>query len=274
MPRSNVRAGRASRLAANLCDGTLSLMTRKPLAGLFITGTDTNVGKTHVGAAIARSLLAAGWRVGVYKPAASGCLRREGELVSEDALALWEAAGRPGELEAVCPQRFEAPLAPHLAAEAEGRQLDARRLRSGLEYWLQRSQIVLVEGAGGLMSPMGFDEYVADLAYDFGLPMVVVARNQLGVINQVLQTLIVAATFRHGLPVAGVVLNNATAATDDPSRSANRREIERHAVAPVLGEFGFQAESFEPAIDWFALADRFTDSRLSTPRHSSAEPPQ
>ena len=107
-----------------------------------------------------------GRRVGVYKPAASGC-RREGEtLVSDDAVALWKAAGQPGDLDHVCPQRFAAPLAPHLAARAEGRQLDSGLLCRGIEYWQERAEIILVEGAGGLMSPLGDDRYVADLAAD------------------------------------------------------------------------------------------------------------
>ena len=147
---------------------------------MFITGTDTDVGKTYVAALIARSLVAAGHRVGVYKPVASGCRAEHSDLVSDDAPALWEAAGRPGELEHVCPQRFTAPLAPPAAARAEGRLIDADLLRSGLDYWSLRSDIVLVEGVGGLMSPLDDERYVADLAYDFGFPLVVVARNALG----------------------------------------------------------------------------------------------
>ncbi|HYW79764.1 MAG TPA: dethiobiotin synthase, partial [Thermoguttaceae bacterium] len=80
--------------------------------GLFITGTDTEVGKTYVASLIARSLVASGHRVGVYKPAASGCRLEAGVLVSDDAISLWEAAGRPGDLQHVCPQCFAAPLAP------------------------------------------------------------------------------------------------------------------------------------------------------------------
>src|SRR5208282_3703916 len=107
--------------------------------GLFITGTDTGVGKTYVTALIARSLAASGRRVGVYKPAASGCLRdAQGSLLSDDAVTVWEAAGRPGDLQHVCPQRFSAPLAPHLAARAEGREIDADLLRRGLEFWRSR----------------------------------------------------------------------------------------------------------------------------------------
>ncbi len=83
---------------------------REPVRGLFITGTDTGVGKTYVAALVARLLAAEGRRVGVYKPVASGCRRDGDRLVSDDALNLWEAADRPGELERVCPQRFAAPL--------------------------------------------------------------------------------------------------------------------------------------------------------------------
>jgi dethiobiotin synthetase len=230
-------------------------MTRRKGSGLFITGTDTGIGKTYVAAAIARQLAATGCQVGVYKPAASGCQLVDGKLVSDDAVALWQAAGRPGELAAVCPQQFYAPLAPHLAAEAEGKQLDAELLRSGLEYWTERSELVLVEGAGGLMSPLGLDEYVADLALDFGFPLIVVAPNRLGVINQVLQTLITATTFREGLSVAGVVLNHVTQrSTEDVSLATNAGELIQRMVPPLLAELEFSADCFDRPVDWRALA--------------------
>jgi dethiobiotin synthetase len=227
---------------------------RKPAAGLFITGTDTAVGKTYVTALIARSLTAAGYRVGVYKPAASGCQRHGDELVSDDAVALWNAAGRPGQLERVCPQRFEAPLAPHLAAAAEGRKIDAELLRGGLDFWTECSDIVLVEGAGGLMSPLGEEEYVADLAWDFRLPTIVVARNALGTINHTLQTLITAATFREGLPIAGVVMNQTEINPEDVSVATNLGELQRRCVPPVLGHIPWNAERIEPTIDWMGVA--------------------
>ncbi len=223
--------------------------------GLFITGTDTGVGKTYVAALIARRLAADRRKVGVYKPAASGCRRQGDSLVSDDAVALWEAAGRPGKLEHVCPQLFEAPLAPHLAARAEGRKLDADLLRRGLEHWRRRSEIILVEGAGGLMSPLGEDEYVADLAEEFGFPLVVVAPNVLGTINQTLQTLITASMFHDGLSVAGVVLNHpAPPSADDASLSSNRRELAARCTSPILGEVGWDADQMDDAVDWFALA--------------------
>ncbi len=228
--------------------------------GLFVTGNDTSVGKTYVAALIARSLVAAGRSVGVYKPVASGCRFAAGTLVSDDAVSLWEAAGRPGDLEHVCPQRFAAPLAPHLAARLEGRRIDSELLRQGITYWRERAEIVVVEGAGGLMSPVGEEEYVADLAADFGYPLVVVARNSLGVINQTLQSLIVAATFRDGLPIAGIVLNRPGLAASDASIDSNRDELGRRAIPPVLAEVGYCADAFDQPVDWFTLAQETQSS--------------
>jgi dethiobiotin synthetase len=223
--------------------------------GLFFTGTDTDVGKTYVAALVACRLREAGYRVGVYKPAASGCRREGDRLISDDALQLWEAAGRPGTLEEVCPQRFLAPLAPHLAARAEGRRLNPQQLRRGLEPWLDRSDVVLVEGAGGLLSPLGDEESVADLAHDLGYPLVVVARNVLGTINHTLQTLFVASHYRGGLAVAGVVLNHpAPPSPDDSSVATNRQELSARADCPILDEVAWQAAAASPAVDWFALA--------------------
>jgi len=158
-------------------------------------------------------------------------------------------------LEHVCPQRFAAPLAPHLAAQAEGKALDAGLLRTGLDYWKARSEIVLVEGAGGLMSPLGEQEYVADLAHDFGFPLIVVSRNVLGTINATLQTLITASVYRGGLPVAGVVLNHpAPPPADDVSLATNRGELAARCTAPLLAEVEFATRECEWDVDWYALA--------------------
>ncbi len=221
--------------------------------GLFITGTDTEVGKTYVTALVAKALVAAGRRVGVYKPVASGCCEKNGTLVADDAVCLWQAAGRPDDLEHVCPQRFAAALAPHLAAAAEGRAVDERLLRDGVAYWRERCDVVLVEGAGGLMSPLSENDYNADLVRDLGYPLVVVAPNVLGTINGTLQTLITAETFCEGLATAGVVLNNVRCG-DDVSRQSNRRELERRCVAPLLAEVAYGADAFDVEVDWFALA--------------------
>jgi dethiobiotin synthetase len=224
-------------------------------SGLFVTGTNTSVGKTYVAAQIARSLRDAGVRVGVYKPVASGCEMRAGSLVSPDAVLLWESAGRPGTLENVCPQLFAAPLAPHLAARAEGKRVDQVKLREGIDFWRESSDIVLVEGAGGLMSPMSDDDYNADLATEFGYPLVVVSANELGTINATLQTLITASTYCDGLDVAGIVLNEPRPRNDDFSIESNADELARRCVAPMLSTVEYGG-NFDRDVDWAKLARR------------------
>jgi dethiobiotin synthetase len=220
--------------------------------GLFITGTGTYVGKTYVAALIARALRNGGKRVGVYKPVASGCELHGDCVVSPDAVALWEAAGRPGSLEHVCPQRFIAPIAPHLAARREDRRVDPRLLRDGIKFWRDTCEVVLVEGAGGLMSPLSDDDYNADLAAEFGYPLVVVSENSLGTINATLQTLITARTYGAGLPVAGVVLNSPRAVADDLSTESNAGELARRCGVPLLAVVRHGA-GYEQVVDWWRL---------------------
>jgi dethiobiotin synthetase len=224
-------------------------------SGLFITGTGTGVGKTYVAALIAKTMRDAGVRVGVYKPAASGCDCRNGELISSDAVALWDAAGRPGTLANVCPQMFAAPLAPHLAARAEKRRVDAKLLRDGLQYWRDTSDVVIVEGAGGLMSPISDEDYNADLAAEFGFPLLVVAANELGVINATLQTLITAATYCDGLDVGGIVLNAVSRRTDDASVESNADEIARRCVPPLLATIEHGC-GFDREVEWLSVSSR------------------
>ncbi|GEM_PF-184796 len=240
-------------------------MSKKKPLGLFITGTDTGVGKTYVGALIARNLAQKGLRVGVYKPVASGCQRVKGELVSEDAVTLWEAAGKPLTLGHVCPQCFEAPLAPPAAARAEGKSVDTRLLREGLRPWLEWAEVILIEGAGGLMSPVSDEDYAADLAYEFGYPLLVVSNNVLGTINHTLLTLIAATTFREGIDVAGILLNEP--APPDPldaSVTSNLQELSARCVPPVLGYVAHGARESEPPVDWLTVARRPTPPRTTS----------
>jgi dethiobiotin synthetase len=222
--------------------------------GLFVVGTDTGVGKTFVAARIVAALARQGLRVGVYKPAASGCRRVGRALVSDDAVALWQAAGQPGELRAVCPQRFAAPLAPHLAARDERKEIDTGLLRRGIDYWRRRSEVVVVEGAGGLMSPIAEQLYVADLAEEFGYPLIVVAPNRIGTINATLLTLLVAAARPKPLPIAGVVLNDLLPpGASDPSVQSNRMELAARCVPPVIAQLAHGAKTFDAAVDWQRL---------------------
>jgi dethiobiotin synthetase len=225
---------------------------------LFITGTDTEVGKTYVTCLIAEYLFARGHRVGVYKPVASGC-RADGEQdVSDDAWRLWRAAGQPLRLDDVCPQRFVAPLAPHLAAAQQECQVDEQLLSSGIDVWNDQCDVMLVEGAGGLLSPLTDSMYVADLAIEFGYPLVVVAPNRLGTINQTLQTLIAASTYRGGLQVAGVVLNDLhDASRQDASCPFNRGQLQMRCSQPLLAHVAWGQQRLDET-DWYQLARKET----------------
>ena len=234
------------------------LMNTRLAPGLFITGTDTGVGKTHVAAAIARALVAEGSRVGVYKPTASGCTQgADGNLISDDARMLWEAAGRHGEFERVCPQRFAAPLAPHLAAKAEGREIDKQLLVDGLLYWDERSDLILVEGAGGLFSPISDTQLNIDLAREIGFPIVIVAPNRLGTIHGALSTVIAIDARGGEVTIGTVVLNEATADPSDLSRASNFGEIRRLLcgyTSRPLTQLAYGSETFLHPIDWQACA--------------------
>jgi dethiobiotin synthetase len=205
-------------------DPTETGPTRNRPRGVFITGNDTGVGKTFVACEIAKKLVASGMRVGVYKPAASGCEKSEGGLVSADALALWRAAGKPKTMHDVCPQCFAVPLAPNLAAKAEGKTVDAALLRAGAQPWLADCDFTIVEGAGGYFSPISDQDLNADLALDLGLPVLLVVANRLGAIHQALATAHAIKTYRGGIALLGIALNEVEKASALLT-SSNLKEI-------------------------------------------------
>ncbi len=192
------------------------------MKGLFVTGTDTGVGKTVVACALARALRGHG--VGVMKPIETG-VGPDGPL---DAQALREAAGAGDSLEEICPQQFALPAAPTVAAAAEGRTVDLGSVRRAAEILAERHPFLVVEGAGGLLVPAAEGFSMADLASDLGLPVVVVARGALGTINHTLLTL--EAISRRALPLAGVVVSHAAGTLSD----ADARNLD--ALRRALGE--------------------------------------
>ena len=137
----------------------------------------------------------------------------------------------------------------------EGGAIDEQMLVDGLSHWRDRCDIVLVEGAGGLMSPVSDNLYNADLALEFGYPVVVVTRNALGTINHTLQTLITAATFCDGLAVAGVVLNEVNIDANDSSRTTNAAELAERCVPPLLAHVAHGNAEFSEQVDWHRLTD-------------------
>src|SRR5215218_5940212 len=153
------------------------------IPGLFITATDTDVGKTVVAGAIANYFLRQGARVAVSKPIATGCVRRREGLVSEDAEFLASCADARFPLDLICPQRYKEPLAPAVAADRAGQPLDWEAVARSIRLMSAESDVMIVEGVGGVMVPMDDRHTVLDVMRWLGAPAVVVARPSLGTIN-------------------------------------------------------------------------------------------
>lgn len=199
--------------------------------GIFITGTDTGVGKTIVAAVLARLLRMRGVSVGVMKPVTSGCREEAGRLVSDDALLLCQAAGVDCSAD-VAPYLLREPLAPAEAAKLAGAAIDFGRIQASFETLAACHDFVIVEGAGGLMVPLAGGLLVADLARQLGLSLLVVARPGLGTINHTVLTCFAAGQME--LKVAGVIINNFPASPDLAERSAPHH-IGSLCGAAVLG---------------------------------------
>jgi len=207
--------------------------------GLFITGTDTGVGKTFVACGLAALLRGRGYRIGVMKPAESGCPERDGKLIPEDAVRLREAAGSAEPIEKICPYRLPEPLAPSLAAERAGVRIDIDHLLAVYGELSSSCDLTLVEGAGGLMVPLLASFTYADLARVMQLPVLVVAANKLGAINHLLLTLEHASCKE--LTVLGYILNRVSGESSLAADS-NREVLANLTGVPCLGELPFVAD--------------------------------
>ena len=199
--------------------------------GLFITGTDTGVGKTIVAATLALLLRMRGIDVGVMKPVTSGCREENSGLVSDDALLLCQAAGIECS-DDIAPYLLREPLAPAEAAKSEGIRIDFTAITAAYERLAALHDMVIVEGAGGLMVPLAGGLLVADLVRELGLPLLVVARPGLGTINHTVLTCFAAQQM--GLDVAGVIINNFPD-SPGPAEQSAAHHIGSLCGAPVLG---------------------------------------
>ncbi|MGC2424586.1 MAG: dethiobiotin synthase [Nitrospirota bacterium] len=220
----------------------------------FITGTDTGVGKTIVAGAIAAALSARGVKVGVMKPAETGCremtaaearrysdagragkfskMRGVGlDLYPKDAAFLKKASGSGLPLDLICPYRFPEPLAPAIAAEragaagAAGARIDLNLIRKNFEIIREQSDLVLVEGAGGLMVPLAGKKLYLDLIAELGIPLIIVAEAGLGTINHTLLT--VSAARARKIEISAIILNQGRKNKPDAASLTNPEAIRR-----------------------------------------------
>ncbi len=201
------------------------------MKGFFVTGTDTEIGKTFVTAALTRALAASGLRVAPIKSMAAGQALHAGRWVNEDVATLL-AAQNLGLTDAeVGPLQFREPCAPHIAARLEGGAIDRDALLSAIRATAARADLALVEGVGGFRVPLTDTWDTADLAVDLGLPVILVVGLRLGCINHALLT--AEAIRARGLPLAAWVAN--TVDPHQPHVADNLASLQAGLKAPCLG---------------------------------------
>ena len=200
---------------------------------LLVTGTDTGVGKTLVSAAIAAALGARGARVAVAKPIETGCALVAGTRYPEDAVTLAAAAATTDPLEVVCPYRFADPLAPMLAAAREGTTIDVATLLGTLAARAAAADVLLIEGAGGLLVPLTATTTYADVARALDASVLLVVGSRLGAINHARLSL--EALAARGLCVVGYVVNR-LAPDGDPAAETNAALLRSLTSVRCLGE--------------------------------------
>lgn len=210
----------------------MSLPQLPPLKGIFVTGTDTDVGKTVIAAGLTAALRRRGVGAVYFKPMQSGCPEEAGELIPTDARFARELAGLDEPLRLLCPIALRLPLAPGVAAAKEGVAVDLESIAAAVRELSRRYEFFVVEGAGGLYVPLiGNDFLVLDLVRWLNLPLLVVARAGLGTINHTALT--VMAGREHGIEVAGIILNRGSA-TPGLAEQTNPAVIEAITGRPIL----------------------------------------
>jgi len=197
--------------------------------GVFVTGTDTGVGKTVLAAAACAALAGRGLSVAAFKPVVTGLAEKPGEWPPDHELLAAATGQRPEE---VAPYRFGPPVSPHFAAELAGEWLEPARLVGAARAAGEGVDVLVCEGVGGLLVPLTPGYLVRDLALDLRLRLVVASRPGLGTINHTLLT--VEAARAAGLAVAGVVMTP-WGPEPEPIEASNRAIVERLARVPVSG---------------------------------------
>ncbi len=208
--------------------------------GIFITGTDTAVGKTYVTASVVAELRRRGIRAAAFKPIACGQGGRN------DAKIYRELMNNEVSLEIINPIWLKHPLAPIVAAKLERRTINLRRIFTSFESLITSYEVVLVEGAGGLLVPIKRNYFVADLARELALPLVVVARLGLGTINHSL--LAVRQARATGLRVLGIVLNDTTGRRRGLAEKTNAQVVPVLCGVPLLGVVQHGAKADSPSV--------------------------
>lgn len=213
-------------------------MSRKTVhtkRGFFVTGTDTGVGKTIIAGALVTAMHSLGLTAGIMKPIESGCRRRGGRLIPGDGTFLRKISGADDPVGTITPSCFESPLAPLPASEKEARDSALPKVRRAFQELSEKYEALVVEGIGGLMVPIAKDYFVIDLAGEFGLPLIIVAKPGLGTINHTM--LSVEYALKRGLEVAGVVINFNNPPDHSLAEETNPELLRKILPVPLMGIF-------------------------------------
>jgi dethiobiotin synthetase len=210
----------------------------------FVIGTDTNVGKTYVASALLRYFVSKGQGAVGMKPVASGCEVSEhgiwqAQLVNDDVVALYEAGNVPAALELINPYHFVPAIAPHIAAEKAGVEIDVDLIVRSYHTLAEMAEVVVVEGAGGFFVPVNDQQTLADLAVKLKLPIILVVGMRLGCINHALLT--VEAIKARGLELAGGVANQVEPGM--PMFAENLASLKQRIEAPCLSVVPWQCKA-------------------------------
>lgn len=221
-------------------------------AGYFITGTDTNVGKTLVASALVYKFAQDGFRAIGMKPVAAGCEVVEGKFLSEDAAQLIAASNVSASLEQINPYAFQPPIAPHIASIQAGIEIKLDTIRQAYAALTELADIVVVEGAGGFYVPLSDSQDIAALAKALNLHVILVVGMRLGCLNHALLT--AEAICARGLRLAGWVAN-----TVDPDMAIfeeNIASLKQRIQAPCLGVIPWQVSvDFKAAAGYLSYAE-------------------
>ena len=221
------------------------------MKGYFITGTDTEVGKTFVTVGLIEYIAAHGVRVAGMKPIASGCERTPDGLLNADALGIQTVSTADLPYALVNPFAFEPAIAPHIAAQQAGMSIDLETIESNFSNIAGRSEMVIVEGVGGWEVPIGDSLGMPDVATALGLPVILVVGIRLGCINHALLT--ASAVRESGLELAGWVANRID--PDTLEQAEIIASIGQRIGAPMLGDVPHGVASASGHLSGFALPD-------------------
>ncbi len=217
--------------------------------GFFVTGTDTGVGKTVITAALIKTIGLLGIRACGMKPIETGCKRskikfqisnfkfKDRALIPSDGMFLKEMARIDDSIDLITPICFESPLAPLPASEVEGVPVDFGKIQKAYTDLSKKYDAIIVEGIGGLLVPIKRDYFVLDLARDFGLPIIVVSRPDLGTLNHTMLT--VNYAIKEGLNVAGIIINYNWPPGDTLAEDSNPEIIKQISPVPIIGVFPY-----------------------------------